>query len=256
MSRPLIVAALHFRTLQYWSSTGRESEVVTGHFHTALMSMSEWTGDWIGSSDINMNQLRRDFPVRQQLSRASLFVSGLGYHTVFINGLEVDESRKMDPGWTAYETRVLYAAFDVTALLAKSAGQSAGIGVNLGGGWYSQEQWADGLAPDTTILQPSYGPPYRLLLQLVLHYSDGSNDTVVSNRQWTGRSGPMVHDGVYMGTIYDARLLRRNFSEAGFQDPLSPWLPANVLPSPDAFQRGHQPADDGSHQTRPAGSAH
>ena len=36
-----------------------------------------------------------------------------------MNGQIIDTSRKLDPGWTAYETSVLYNTFDVTNFLSE-----------------------------------------------------------------------------------------------------------------------------------------
>jgi len=43
--------------IKYYS-TKYESQWYTAHFRTALFSLADWTGQWIGSDDINMNQLR------------------------------------------------------------------------------------------------------------------------------------------------------------------------------------------------------
>jgi alpha-L-rhamnosidase len=114
------------------------------------------------------------------------------------------------------------------------------VGVQLGSGWYSQEQYRDGTD------QPSYGPP-RMIFQMAIEYTDGSTDTVLSDDQsgWVGRQGANMHDGVYMGSVYDARSERADWSTASFNDPTTLWLPATIVPSPlDATgQLSLQPMD-------------
>jgi len=69
---------------------------------------------------------------------------------------------------------------------------------------------------------------------LNVQYTDGSADNIYSDNQsgWVGRSGALVHDGIYMGTIYDARLERDGWATAGFMDNTTLWLPATIMPSP------------------------
>jgi hypothetical protein len=48
--------------------------------------------------------------------RARVFISGVGYYELFVNGQRVGDSQ-LDPGWTTYNKRVLYNVYDVTSLL-------------------------------------------------------------------------------------------------------------------------------------------
>ena len=186
--------------LRYLSSTGSLSEWAQGSFRTGLMpgasNVSPFDGVWIGSQSINMNQLRREFTVPAGVQSATVFLSGMGLYELYVNGQRVDETRRLDPGWTEYELRVLYVSFDVTALL--QAGQLNCVGVMLGNGWYAPEQWF-------MVQHPEYGPP-RLLLQLNLHLTNGSVVTVVSDELWTGREGPISHDGIYWSALTTAQL--------------------------------------------------
>jgi hypothetical protein len=73
---------------------------------------------WIGSTKINMNELRKEFHVPHltiNIKSAIVYMTGLGYYEFYLNGNKVDPSRKLDPGWTTYEKRTLIVSFDVTA---------------------------------------------------------------------------------------------------------------------------------------------
>ena len=215
-------------TLQYWSSSGTVSDVVTGHFRTALFApQQEFSGAWIGSNNVTMNYLRKEFVVPALTTAANVFLSGVGYYHLYVNGHLVDYSRRLDPGWTTYQRRTYYASFNLLPLLV--SGQTNAVGIILGNGWYNQEQWADGLS---ATLAPTYGPPPRLLFQLNLVQQSGGVVSVVSDPTWTGRSGPNVYDGIYQGTFYDSRLETPGWSEAGFVDDWYRWVNASVLPSP------------------------
>jgi alpha-L-rhamnosidase len=64
-----------------------------------------------------MNELRKEFmvPNTSPIKSAIVYISGIGYYELYLNGNKVDPSRKLDPGWTSYEIRTLVVSYDVTA---------------------------------------------------------------------------------------------------------------------------------------------
>lgn len=76
--------------------------------------------------------IRRAFTVDKPVKRARVYVSGLGYYELSLNGHKVGD-RVLDPGSTDYRDRVLYTTYDVTDQL--NQGDNA-IGVELGRGRY------------------------------------------------------------------------------------------------------------------------
>ncbi len=82
------------------------------------------------------------------IRRASVFISGLGYYELSINGRKIGD-RVLDPASTYYNNdlplnlrpRVLYATYDVTTDLQR--GRNV-IGLMLGNGWYRPESDPDG----------------------------------------------------------------------------------------------------------------
>jgi alpha-L-rhamnosidase len=202
--------------------------VVTGQFRTALFNpKDELTADWIGSRLINMNELRREFHIPQNILSATVFMSGMGYGTLYVNGINVDPSRRLDPGWTTYTKRVLYVSYNVTQLLT---GQSTNcIGVQLGLGFYTNEQWGGGNPPPAPEV---FGPPPRLLLQLNIVLNDHTTMNISTDTTWLGREGAHRKDSVYMGTFYDTRAERFNWSTPGFSDNYIVWFNASLIESP------------------------
>ena len=214
------------RELKYWLTDGTESEWVSGVFRTGLFSpVTEFNGSWIGHEGIQMNELRKEFSVPPSLSRATVFISTAGYYELYLNGTQVDPSRRMDPGWTLWEKDVFYVTYDVTHMLTSSG--SAAVGVRLGDGWYSQQQNQPGFGT----LHTTYGPS-RLLFQLNMQTTDGGVVSVVSDTTWMGREGTVTSSSPYMGEQYSALKERPGWDLPGFSDPLSLWIPAAVLPSP------------------------
>ena len=213
------------------SSTPRWSLWYVGHFRTGLFDPSDWAGVWIGHEALNMNQMRKVFTLPASsptIQSATLFLCGLGYHQLDVNGQRVDPSRRLDPGWTTYQQRSLYVSFDLTSLLHPAAANA--IGVTLGQGWYAQQPWqtGPGAVPD---LSSQYGP-VRVLAQLNIRLSSNATLSIATDATWMGREGEHRMDGVYPGSVVDMRAYRPTFSSPTFVDPYSLWINATVLPSP------------------------
>ncbi|CAF1241697.1 unnamed protein product [Rotaria sp. Silwood1] len=194
-------------------------------FRTPIFNLQEYITKndnllWIGSTKINMNELRKEFliPNASPIKSAIAYISGLGYYEFYLNGNKVDPSRKLDPGWTTYEKRTLIVSFDLSTNI--TPGMNA-VGVKLGNGWYSQEQHGES----------NYGPP-RLIFILIITFESGEEMQVFSDRTWTGREGSIKHDSVYNGEICDSRNDRSNWSRAGFNDSLSAWIIPEPMSSP------------------------
>jgi alpha-L-rhamnosidase len=75
------------------------------------------------------------------------------------------------------------------------------IEVTVAGGWYSG-------AFGHQLAVNNYGEGVALLYALVIAYTDGRMDTVVSDSSWTWRTGPLLYSNIYHGEVYDARVAR------------------------------------------------
>lgn len=145
--------------IRYWDSADQMSDWVEAPFRTALLD-DGFSSDakWISRLDTVWNEIRRPFKVdsSKKVQSATAFIAGIGYYNLYFNGNNVDPTRRLDPGWTTFQSRCLYTSFDVTKMVQQ--GDNV-VGVQLGSGWYSQEQYRDGTD------QPSYGPP-RMIFAL------------------------------------------------------------------------------------------
>jgi alpha-L-rhamnosidase len=112
----------HFRLRIWTTNSPGESEWTKWiQFRTPIFNLHEHLTNnadllWIGSTEINMNELRKEFnvPNTSPIKSAIVYMSGIGYYEFYLNGNKVDPSRKLDPGWTTYEKRTLIVSFDVT----------------------------------------------------------------------------------------------------------------------------------------------
>jgi len=81
--------------------------------------------------------LRKEVAVAKPVARATVFFCGLGYSEVTIDGRKVGDY-VVGPGFTTYDKRTQYLAFDVTDHFAESGRKT--LGVTLADGWYGLEQ--------------------------------------------------------------------------------------------------------------------
>ncbi|UCG46355.1 MAG: family 78 glycoside hydrolase catalytic domain [Phycisphaerales bacterium] len=203
----------------------------TGTFETGLLREVDWQGKWIGADkSISAPLLRKEFGIDKEVERASVYVCGLGFYEVYINGEKVGD-HVLDPATTYYNNdiplelndRVLYVSYDVTNHL--KTGRN-GIGVMLGNGWYSAE--ADIPGP------PSHRAPYGdrpvLILQMCIEFTDGEFMSIATDDTWKASSGPITYNDYCNGEAYDARLEKPGWSSPGYDD--SDWRTAVFVEAP------------------------
>lgn len=162
--------------------------------------------------------LRTTFRIDREVERARIYVSALGYYEVTLNGTKVGEQR-LDPGFTVYDKRSLYATHDVTALLSE-VGEHC-LGAELGRGFYGLKTgniWYWEKAP--------WNAEPKLLIQLHIRYADGTETIVASDGNWSAAEGPRLVNSLYTGDTYDARKEIPGWNLAGFD--ASRWERAQV----------------------------
>ncbi len=192
-----------------WSSWSKPT-----WFHTGLMKQSDWKGEWIGASDttISAPQLRKEFGVNKKIKSAYVFISGLGYYELYLNGQKVG-NHQLDPGTTDFNKRALYATYNVKKYL--NSGANA-IGVWLGNGYFR-------MGPKHSF--KDYGNRPQLMFQMDITYTDGSTAQIVSNTSWKTSASPIVENDVYNGEVFDAHKEHKGWDEPGFGHQKSNLIP-------------------------------
>ena len=171
---------------------------------------------------------RRDFQIGKALDQAIVCVSGLGQYELRLNGSRCGRG-VLNPGWTDYRKTVLYDTLDVTGLLRRGANT---IGVLLGNGMYNVAKYAGRY----TKRVGSYGQP-KLILQLRLRFTDGSEQLLVSDSSWRTTPGPIVLSQTYGGEDFDARLEPGGWDQPAPRDSGDNWAAALEVSGPGGALR-------------------
>jgi len=230
--------------VKIWNAEGDESPwSKTSKWEMGFLERTDWQAKWIGIAE-DLDPLstkttpapyfRNEIDVDKKVKSAKVYVSGLGYYELYLNGNKVGD-HVLAPAQTNYDkrvlpkllyhyddqstTRVFYNTFDVTAQL--KAGKNA-IGMILGNGWYNQR--------DRDVEGDLWYSTPRLICQLEIEYINGKKELITSNNNWKVTTGPILHDGIFTGEIYDARLEMEGWNSPGFDD--SNWQTAELVRPP------------------------
>ncbi|MBV9961430.1 MAG: family 78 glycoside hydrolase catalytic domain [Parafilimonas sp.] len=204
----------YFWKVRAWDNDNKVSNwSEMASWQMGLLSANDWKAKWIqqGFAEDTINRpainFRKEFNAAKQILSATIYLTSHGMYEACINGKRVGDAY-LTPGWTSYNKRLQYQAYDVTTLLAK--GKNA-IGVTLGNGWYRGFLAWDGN-------KNVWGKDLSLLLQLNIKYSDGSEENVVSDESWKSSTGSVLSNEIYNGDIIDTRKEKPNWCNANFND--------------------------------------
>ena len=237
----------YFWKIRVWIGNDSQIESDIAKFSTALYTQEEWIARWIGAGPVKEPRseagffksvkeqyvlsdtirhhgrsglFRKEITCPKGIKKATVFVSGLGYYELFINGSRISEF-VLNPAKTHYRKQVLYDTYDVTACLNKNANV---IGLHLGNGWYNPYK--------------KWWRPYRMqwfgakrtILQMHVEFNDGSSRIYSTDDSWKTTPGPVLFNCVYDGEVYDANQESAGWSETGYDD--SGWDFVNIVEPP------------------------
>lgn len=201
-------------------------------FSTAKLHGEPWVAKWITDSHDKNHRpapmFRKSFNIEGDVARASLYISAAGYYDAKINGRRIADLGSVDyvggsmpssahfqewlsPGFTQYDKRNLYMAYDVTDHLRE--GRNV-ITSTLGNGFYNEYT-------GMTVWQYESAPwrnRPRMICELHVEYEDGKKDVIVSDKTWKTTTGEVVGNVIYAGDVVDARLKVEGWDEPSFDD--------------------------------------
>jgi alpha-L-rhamnosidase len=221
---PLQSNTTYFWRVRVWLNDESSVWSEPASFHTGILNADEWQAHWITTQDEIVHEsplLRKEFEVEKEIDRAFVFVTASGFYELFLNGEKVG-NHVLDPGVTDYRETILYSTYDVTSMVKKGTNAA---GAMLGNGAWNFRKtegrwsWGSGGA--------SFGNP-ALWMQLMIDYTDGTREMVVSDNSWKTTDGPITFNNLYGGEDYDARKEVSDWANPGFDD--SDWELAVVAP--------------------------
>ncbi len=199
--------------VRVWDNNSKASSWSEPAFwEMGILETESWTASWItlpnekeyyGSSR-PVQYYRNEFAASKKIKSARIYATSLGLYELYLNGEKVGD-QLFTPGWTSYNKRLQYQTYDVTSMIQKNNA----IGAILGDGWYRGNIGFRGQ-------HSYYGDKLALLFQLKIEYTDGSSETIISDKNWKVSNGPILESDIYNGELYDARLEMDGWKSTGF----------------------------------------
>jgi alpha-L-rhamnosidase len=230
---PLWSGKPYFWKVRWWDGEGNVSPWSDpARFEMGLLLERDWKAKWISpvktvefSSRCNVTlgvssgdfvqslgiYLRKEFEVKEKIVQARVYVCGLGYFELRLNGRKVGD-HVLDPAQTDYNKTALYSVFDITSEIR----EKNALAVILGNGRHLKAY--------------GYGKP-RLLLQVHLAHENELVERVVTDETWRTGFGAILENGIYLGERVDHRLHQDGWDETGFDD--SSWPAAEAVKGPN-----------------------
>lgn len=209
-----------------WNEAGKQSApspVAT--FETAMMSATDWKGEWITDTNSIAYRpapyFRKEINAAKKIASARAYIAAGGLYELSVNGHKVGD-RMLDPMYTRFDRRTLYATLDITPYLQQ--GNNA-IGVVLGNGWYNHQSTAV-----WWFHRVGWRNRPRFCANIRITYTDGSQETVVTDQSWKAGDGPIIFNSIYTAEHYDARKEIPGWDKAGFD--ASHWGPVKKVEAP------------------------
>jgi alpha-L-rhamnosidase len=245
--KPLATGMHCYWKIMVWDKDGKPSRWSQTAFWTmGILRKDDWKGFWIGArpgvpngirhplrdgkreeagtidpADAPAVLLRRQVKFDRHPVRATAYICGLGYYELYLNGQRVGDHR-LDPAFTDYMRRVLYATYDVSDLV--KTGENT-VGVMLGNGFYCLQ------TPDLFQLEKApWRTPPRMILNLIVEFDDGSSSALVSDGNWKWSTGAIRFNCIRGGETIDASKDAGRWLEPGYNDRT--WEPALEVTPP------------------------
>ncbi len=173
-----------------------------------------WSGYWINSgrgmgtpttATPAAPYLRTTFECKSTPGKATVFLCGLGWHELYVNGRKADD-RVLAPVATQFDRHVSWIEYDITPFVRP--GKNA-VAVLLGNGWYNcqtAEVWSFDKAP------------WRDLPKLICDIEIDGVTIAKSDTSWKTHDSPVTFDALRNGEFYDARLEIPGFADPDLDD--------------------------------------
>ena len=207
--KSLEYATKYYWTVKVWTNQSkRPKQSKISSWTTGLMNEKQWNSDWIGvnnddKKDPKSPYFTNDFVVRNQIISANLFITSRGIYEAHINGKRVGKSY-LTPGWTSYNNRIQYQAYDVKDMLLSGDNR---LGVILADGWYRN------FRPNRGKRKTDYGDEISFIAELVISFQDGTKKSIINDKNWNYHFGAIQSSSIYNGEFSNFNLSDSTWSK-------------------------------------------
>ncbi|MBO9570606.1 MAG: family 78 glycoside hydrolase catalytic domain [Chitinophagaceae bacterium] len=222
-----------------WNNAGQPGQWSTpAKWEMGLLNPGDWKASWIGNDLSALGKgpvyhlppapyFRKEAELKSAIRSARLYVTALGLYEFQINGKRIGKDY-FTPGWTDYNKRVYYQAYDVTKDLKK--GKNV-LGAIITEGWYAG-YLGYALLVGNPVVHNFYGKTPLLKAQIEIEYTDGRKETIITDGSWKSNQGPLKESDILNGETFDARAKFRDWDKPGFDT--RNWVAAKIYPdNPD-----------------------
>lgn len=156
-------------------------------FETAKLD-EPWSAKWIGmhDGDIFHPEFRKSFAASKEIAQARLSICGLGLFEAYLNSQKIGND-VLAPFINDYKKHIQYCTYDVTDMV-KAENE---LRIELGRGWYMGRFGLSGRAD----ANHSFG----LIAELYIRYTDGSEEVIGTDENWTYRESVFQETDIYDG---------------------------------------------------------
>ncbi|GAA3250480.1 family 78 glycoside hydrolase catalytic domain [Dactylosporangium siamense] len=248
---PVLQSAVRYHwRVEIWDETGQPAGSAQTWFETGLLHSTDWSAVWVGRDPARHPaveppvaddvagadllppplHLRRAFHLAARPVRARLYATARGVYEPRLNGRRAGD-HELAPGWTEYHRRLQYQTYDVTDLV--QAGDNV-LAAAVADGW-----WSGYVGFDPRRAAQHYGDCPAFLAQLVLDFTDGSRQVIVTDTTWTECPGAILSADLLMGQVVDARRHVPGWDTAGTVEGFAPVAVLDTDPGPLAAEPDH-----------------
>ena len=190
----------YYWTVEVMSDAGERALSEIQRFETAKMQEA-WTGKWISCENTEKRHPCFEKEIvpdsKKNVEKARLYICGLGLYEVYylFKGEDLSEERRIGeeylmPYSNDYNEWVQYQTYDVTELLQKKGT----LCILLGNGWY-KARFGFSAFEDIGF----YGNSWKLIAELRLVYTDGSEEVIGTDESWSVRRSHITFSNLYDG---------------------------------------------------------
>ena len=204
-SREVRYFRVRIKTQAGWSDWSASASVEAG-----LLNANDFSAKAIGDDSKYSSPapaVRKEISLKSHPSKARLYISAHGLYEAYINGDRVGQDY-LNPGWTAYDDRVMVHTYDVAKYLQAGTNTISSL---IGDGWYRGHVGFMGN-------YENYGTKIKLVAQLEVSYQDGSSEIFATDGSWKVSNVEQRFDSIYDGSVIDYNFAQPGWQQNGFDD--------------------------------------